>query len=272
MEKNIDHGKGHTTATCSYGTTRIDSESATCDTDYVASSPAPSCVIDSCTGNFPSHALANGTPGTAAWGYSEQAGVCKFSCEAGYTWDGNSCNASCELPNSVSYSGLNYTIPYASTIVHGASTTESGTTVFGTDPANGELSASFAFSCVGGTLTTVPTAGTGSCTRSNYTFNNDFSAPVCSANTQSFTCAAKPATGTVWNTVSAYTQTWDGNANAGAGAWTPADSTPTYNTVASTTECRYQCDTGYSYIDGTCKKICKFDDPGSTFDNCVFAP
>ena len=117
--------------------------------------------------------------------------------------------------------------------------------MFGTDPATGELSASFAFSCTDGTLSSVPTAGTGSCTRANYTFNDDFSNPVCGADTKTFTCAAKPATGTEWNTVHEYVQTWDGNADAGAGAWTPADTTTSYDTAASTTECRYQCASGY---------------------------
>ena len=57
----------------------------------------------------------------------------------------------------------------------------------------------------------------------------------CTVSTQTFTCAAKPATGTVWNSVSSYTQTWNGT------AWSPANSTTVYNATASTTSCRYAC-------------------------------
>ena len=73
LEKPVSNGKGLVTATCSYGTARLGTETASCDTDYVPSSPAPSCVQDTCTGTLPAHAVANGTPGTAAWAYSATA-------------------------------------------------------------------------------------------------------------------------------------------------------------------------------------------------------
>ena len=49
-----------------------------------------------------------------------------------------------------------------------------------------------------------------------------------------------------WNSVGAYTQSWDGS------AWTPAASSATYNTTPSTTECRYKCKSGYTYEGGKC--------------------
>lgn len=83
----------------------------------------------------------------------------------------------------------------------------------------------------------------------NYTWDGT---NTCVENTQSFTCAAKPATGTTWNTVSSYTQTWNGS------AWSPTNSTTSYNTIASTTACNYICATGYTWNAGTssCVSIC----------------
>ena|GEM_PF-3661667 len=79
---------------------------------------------------------------------------------------------------------------------------------------------------------------------------------ACVPNTHTYTCPAKPSTGTVWNTVSSYNQTWDGS------AWVPADDPSTdYNTTASTTDCRYMCDTGDGYYwDVTISKCTKCGD------------
>jgi hypothetical protein len=78
----------------------------------------------------------------------------------------------------------------------------------------------------------------------NYTWNSN--SKTCVANTRTFTCGAKPTAGTVWNSVSSYTQTWNGS------VWTPADSTTTYNATASTTSCRYKCDTNYTWNGSVC--------------------
>ncbi len=61
--------------------------------------------------------------------------------------------------------------------------------------------------------------------------------------TRTFSCAAKPDHSS-WNTVDHYTQTWNGT------AWTPADSATAHNTTASTTACRFVCNTNYNW-DGT---------------------
>jgi hypothetical protein len=76
----------------------------------------------------------------------------------------------------------------------------------------------------------------------NYTWNWS----TCVANTQTYTCAAKPTTGTVRNTVSNYTQTWNGS------SWLPANTTTIYNTTSSTTACNYICDTNYTWNWSTC--------------------
>ncbi|MDP2736922.1 MAG: fibrobacter succinogenes major paralogous domain-containing protein, partial [bacterium] len=76
----------------------------------------------------------------------------------------------------------------------------------------------------------------------NYTWNGS----SCVANTQTYTCAAKPATGTNWNTVSSYSQTWNGS------AWTPANSATAYNTTADTNSCRYTCAADYLWDSSAC--------------------
>ncbi len=65
--------------------------------------------------------------------------------------------------------------------------------------------------------------------------------------TKTYTCPAKPATGTVWNTVSSYPQTWDGS------GWTPAaDLVTEYDPTASTTECRFTCAFNYEWDGSSC--------------------
>jgi hypothetical protein len=54
----------------------------------------------------------------------------------------------------------------------------------------------------------------------------------------------------VRNTVSSYTQTWNGTAR------TPANSTTTYNTTPSTTSCNYKCDTNYTRHNSVCNQNC----------------
>jgi hypothetical protein len=53
--------------------------------------------------------------------------------------------------------------------------------------------------------------------------------------------------------VSSYPQTRNGN------AWSPADSTTTYNTTESSTACRYKCATNYSWNGNSCVVSCGSD-------------
>jgi hypothetical protein len=85
----------------------------------------------------------------------------------------------------------------------------------------------------------------GQCTfvcNAHYTWNSGSS--TCVADTQTYTCSAKPAN-TDWNTVASYAQTWNGS------AWNPASSSVTYNTTGSASECRYKCSTGYHWNSGS---------------------
>jgi hypothetical protein len=67
----------------------------------------------------------------------------------------------------------------------------------------------------------------------------------CISSSRVFTCPDKPVS-TDWNSVSSYSQTWNGY------SWDPPDSTTSYNITASTTSCRYICSTGNSWNGSNC--------------------
>ncbi len=94
--------------------------------------------------------------------------------------------------------------------------------------------------------------------------------------TQVYTCPDKPEK-TVWNTVSEYTQTFDGT------KWVPIETTPEYNTESSTTSCRYTCKEGEiktvaCQTDGTLfqKQICNaqklWENQGDCIEEMVTIP
>ena len=74
----------------------------------------------------------------------------------------------------------------------------------------------------------------------HYTWKNS----QCVADQQDVNCTGLP-TNASWNTASSITQTWNGN------AWTPSNA-GTYNTTASSTECRYKCNTSYHWENSAC--------------------
>ena len=78
----------------------------------------------------------------------------------------------------------------------------------------------------------------------NYTWNGT---DTCEPGTKTFMCAAKPAIGTVWNSVSSYEQTWTGT------AWDPADSETGYSETGSTIACRYKCAEDYEWNGEACR-------------------
>lgn len=75
---------------------------------------------------------------------------------------------------------------------------------------------------------------------SNYTWNGT----SCTPNTKTVNCY-NLADNAQWNTVSKILQTWNG------GAWLPGEE-GTYNTNASTSECRYKCKTGFGWDGDFC--------------------
>jgi len=87
-----------------------------------------------------------------------------------------------------------------------------------------------------------PSPAAGTCQykcQTNYTWNGS----ACVPNNRTYVCSAKPEPGTIYNTVSQYTQTWNGS------QWTPPDDPVTdYNATPSTTDCRYTCDAANGYV------------------------
>mgnify|MGYP001766490322 CR=1 FL=1 len=131
-------------------------------------------------------------------------------CDDGNVVNTDACKNNCS--NNICGDGVVYTgVETCDTIGMACATLLSIPTATGTAPCNGE--------CTG----YIPV---GNCAKTN-------------------TCPAKPAAGTVWNTVSSFTQSWTGS------AWNPVDDTSTtYNATGSTTECRYACAFNWSW-DGT---------------------
>ena len=78
----------------------------------------------------------------------------------------------------------------------------------------------------------------------NENYNWDSSTSTCIAATKPASCTGLP-TNASWNTASSITQTWDGN------AWFPSNA-GTYNTTASSTECRFKCNAHYSWKNSQC--------------------
>ena len=76
----------------------------------------------------------------------------------------------------------------------------------------------------------------------NYSWKNS----KCVADTRTANCTGLPSTGASWNTATSITQTWSGS------TWQPS-TTGSYNTNASTTECRFKCNTNYSWKNSKCE-------------------
>ncbi|MDQ1344399.1 MAG: hypothetical protein QG650_1120 [Patescibacteria group bacterium] len=250
VSKTTANGRIDATAYCSFGALSVSSEAATCDDTYVPVA-GPACAKNECGGTAPSgtaHTESNANDQTLGtdWHYSATAGTCTYACNSGYSWDGSSCKADCAGSASDVHLGVTYALSSVPALVHGASASFSGTAAFGASPANGELTAAFAYSCSDGTLAKTSTDGSGSC-QANYTWNANWTAPSCEADARTFSCTAKPATGTVWNSVDSYQQTWNGS------AWSPADSATAYSTTASATACNYQCASGYGWDGSVCQ-------------------
>lgn len=78
--------------------------------------------------------------------------------------------------------------------------------------------------------------------KTNYTW--DSSSKTCKADSKVSYCTGLPEHAS-WNTASSITQTWNGY------SWTPS-TTGTYNESASSSECRFRCDTNYNWSVSQC--------------------
>ncbi|MFA5917529.1 MAG: prepilin-type N-terminal cleavage/methylation domain-containing protein [Candidatus Gracilibacteria bacterium] len=183
-------------------------------------------VLGYCMGSIPELAVSNAlSKNGGVWTYNINPGECTYTCDTNYTWNGTTCEANTQIYTCTAKPA---TGTVWNTVDH-YTQTWNGTSWL---PAN----------------TTIAYNTTGSTTECNYICDTNYTwdGSTCVANTQTYTCLAKPVTGTVWNTVDHYTQTWNGT------AWLPAVTTTAYNTTGSTSACNYTCDTGYTWNGTTC--------------------
>lgn len=163
---------------------------------------------------------------TGSFNEEESIGECRFKCNDNYHWENNQC-----LPNSKT--------EYC--------TSKPANTVWNDNGANGKFTQTWNGSewepeTYSSSYNTVAGICRYKC-NTNYNWNSSNS--KCVAATQTYTCTGLPANA-VWNSVSSYTQTWTGE------EWTPSATAATYNTTASNTECRFKCDTNYSWENSQC--------------------
>ncbi|MEI6596822.1 MAG: prepilin-type N-terminal cleavage/methylation domain-containing protein [bacterium] len=170
---------------------------------------------------------------TTEYNATASAVSCRFTCATNYTWSGSACVASTQTYtcSAKPATGTDWNT------VSSYNQTWNGSAWLPADDSTTEYNA---------------TADTASC---RYTCASGYhwSGSTCVSNTNTYACSAKPATGTDWNTVSSYTQTWTGN------AWAPADDATTeYNATASSVSCRYTCSSGYVWNGSVCVKNTMF--------------
>lgn len=205
----------------------------------------PYCAADACGSTVPDNAQSNALSQSQAaeWSFSETPGQCTFSCADGFSWDGASCRASCQLPVSVAEDGLQYGLSGLSgALAHGASTSLNGTHAFGTPPLNGTLSAVFTFACADGSLSVSAVHLQGGC-QTNHTWNSDRAEPECSPDSRQTACGGSVPENATASTPAQYLQTWDGL----SGAWLPE-----LSWSESAQSCGYACDGGYVASGGAC--------------------
>jgi len=166
------------------------------------------------------------SPANSTTAYNTTADItsCRYTCATNYTWSGLIC-----IANTQTYT----------------CSAKPATTIWNTVSSYTQTWNGSAWSPVNSTTEYNITADTNSC-RYTCATNYTWSGLICIANTQTYTCSAKPATGTSWNTVSSYTQTWNGS------AWSPVNSTTEYNITADTNSCRYACATNYTWNGSAC--------------------
>ncbi|MGI6395141.1 MAG: C-type lectin domain-containing protein [bacterium] len=191
-----------------------------------------------CTGLQPNTVWNTATSITQTWdgttwmpstvgSYSEEQSSteCRYRCADGYHREGNSCVISTRTASCGSK-------PEPGTVWNDGGKNGSYTQTWSGGSWKPNLSASYS-------------TAIGDChyiCSSSYHYENG----NCVSNNRTFTCANKP-TGTEWNSVGSYPQTWNGS------SWQPPDSITHYNTISSDTECRYICALNYTWTGIVCK-------------------
>ncbi|MBR6421466.1 LamG domain-containing protein [bacterium] len=159
---------------------------------------------------------------------STYADACYFKCASGYTYEDSQCinEKYVECTTKPTNSEWTYNNSNSQTIKqtwNGSGWTPSNTGSYNTTPDANQCR----FKC-----------------KSGYTYEGG----LC-INKKTVSCGTIPS-GAVPNTVSSITQNW-----TPSGGWQPA-ATWQYNTTGSTTECRYKCNTNYTWTDNS---YCKAD-------------
>jgi hypothetical protein len=160
---------------------------------------------------------------TGVYGETETTLECRFKCASGYTRENDTCinqkMANCTgLPLNAQWN----TVSSITQKWNGSTWTPTATGSYNTIASTSECR----FKC-----------------NTNYTWKNS----KCEANTQTAKCTGLPSNA-VWNSVSSITQTWSGE------DWQPS-TTGTYNTDASTTECRFKCNNNYQWNNQSCEAV-----------------
>ncbi len=226
------------TATCINWSLSYGEESIECDSNYIWN--WTSCIINVqvwICWPIPANSIRNtattitqtwywvwSPTTTAVYNETPSPSDCRFICAPNYTWYWSICVADTQTytcaAKPATWTVWNTVTSYTQTWNGSAWSPANTSTVYNNTTAS---TTSCNYKCA-----------------TNYTWNWT----SCVANTQTYTCAAKPATWTAWNTVASYIQTWNGS------AWSPANTSTVYNnTTASTTSCRYTCATGFHTVD-----------------------
>ncbi len=162
---------------------------------------------------------------------SATAGVCRFKCNEDYHFENSKCvykirESDCSgLPNGAEWN----TATSITQEWDGNEWLPTTTGSYDTNPSTEECK----FKC-----------------KIHYTWNNT----ICKADSQDSPCTGRPENAE-WNTASTITQTWNG------ASWQPTI-TASYNTVASTKECRFKCVEDYFWNGSACLDPCGSDPCG----------
>ncbi|MGI6394001.1 MAG: hypothetical protein ACOX2F_04635 [bacterium] len=168
--------------------------------------------------------------------YNVAEGDCRFVCKANYSWSGSQCVAgtrteNCtELPENAEWNTANAIFQ----VWNGSEWIPSSVGTYNPAPSTTECR----FKC-----------------EANYTWDNS----QCVPSTRTENCKELPESAE-WNTASEIFQVWSGS------EWIPS-SVGVYDTEPSTEECRFICETNYSWNAGTLK--C---DPDTQFAECQGLP
>ncbi|MFZ2719007.1 MAG: DUF4215 domain-containing protein [Candidatus Absconditicoccaceae bacterium] len=198
---------------------------------------------------------------TGAYNITPSTTQCHYICNTNYTWDGSACIAdtttyTCPtkpVTGTVWNTVSSYIQTWNGTSRLPANTSTTYNIVGSTTQCHYECAANYTWdgsACIPSIACGNGTVQVGEQCDDSNTNNGDGCSSLCERETQTYTCSPKPITGTIWNTVSGYIQTWNGSSRS------PAATTTTYNATPSIeqsiTECLYKCAANYTWDGSAC--------------------